>query len=76
MKIVLDKTKIVWYNIVYKIKTGDKMINFFKLFSKKEKIEEISTSYKNFIIKNKFINHEVIKKNILWVFKNKSKDKK
>ncbi len=49
------------------------MFNIFKIFSKKEKIDDISNSYKEFIIKNKFINHEVIKKNVLWIFENKDK---
>ena len=49
------------------------MVNIFKIFSKKEKVVDICTNYKEFIIKNKFVNHDVIKKNVLWVFKNKDK---
>ena len=49
------------------------MFNIFKIFSKKTKVDDVCSSYKEFIIKNKFINHEVIKKNVLWVFKSKEK---
>ena len=49
------------------------MFNIFKIFSKKNKVVDISTNYKEFIIKNKFINDEVVKNNALWVFKNKEK---
>jgi hypothetical protein len=74
LKIILDKKETVWYNTNwYKIKLGEIMFNLFKIFSKKNKIDEVCTGYKEFIIKNKFINHEVIKKNVLWIFKNKDK---